>query len=310
MRPRRTYLAVPAHRRKMLEGAAASPADAVFMDLEDAVPPDAKTAALSGALAALAELNWADKHVAVRINPVTSSLAQAEVEALRTATRLDALIIPKTESVNDLSLLETWLDPDDAPHHIGLEPIIETAAGLVSVDAIAAAGGRLSTLHFGVGDFAASIGARSAEIGESPTGYMQVSRQGEIYASTALDLWIYPMMRLLVAARAYGLRAIDGPCGAFRDLKLTRAWAEKAAAMGFDGKQVIHPQQIEPTRAAFTPSAGDIAFAHRVVSAMEEAQAAGLGAVQLDGRMLDYANLRMAERILAMAGADQHPDAD
>ncbi len=306
MRPCRTYLAVPAHRHKMLEGAAASAADAVFMDLEDAVPPDAKPAALAGALAALAGLDWGRKHVAVRINSVASGLAGAEVEALSLAQRLDGLIVPKSESAGDLAMVEAWLGAHNAPRRIGLEPIIETAAGLVNAETIAGAGGRLTTLHFGVGDFAASIGARSAEIGESPAGYAQVNRQGEAYVTTALDLWTYPMMRLLVAARAYGLRAIDGPCGAFRDLRLTASWAEKAAAMGFDGKQVIHPQQIEPTRAAFTPSAGDVAFAHRVVNAMRGAQAAGLGAVQLDGRMLDYANLRMAERILAMAEAD-HP---
>jgi len=305
MRPCRTYLAVPAHRRRMLEGAAASAADAVFLDLEDAVPPDAKPAALAGALAALAELDWGRKHVAVRINTVAGGLAREEVEALGTAARLDALIIPKTESAGDLATVDTWLDAPGAPRRLGLEPIIETAAGLVHVETIAAAGGRLTTLHFGVGDFAASIGARSAEIGESPAGYAQMNRQGDSYVTTALDLWTYPMMRLLVAARAYGLRAIDGPCGAFRDLILTASWAEKAAAMGFDGKQVIHPQQIEPTRAAFTPSAGDVAFAQRVVTAMREAQEAGLGAVQLDGRMLDYANLRMAQRILAMAGADR-----
>jgi malyl-CoA/(S)-citramalyl-CoA lyase len=297
----RTYLAVPAHREKMVAGAAACAADAVFLDLEDAVPEGAKADALAGAVAALGALDWGRKTVAVRINALNSGRVEAEVAALRGAGRLDALIVPKAESAADLALVEGLLGPES---RLELEALIETAAGILQVDGIAAAGGRLTALQFGVGDFAASIGARSAEIGESPAGYAHTAVAGEGVTTTALDLWTYPMMRILVAARAYGLRAIDGPCGAFRNAALTVASARKAAAMGFDGKQVIHPGQIVPTRDAFVPSAAEIAFAVRVRDAMRAAEENNLGAVSVDGKLIDAANLRMIRRVLAMAAVE------
>jgi malyl-CoA/(S)-citramalyl-CoA lyase len=119
---------------------------------------------------------------------------------------------------------------------------------------------------------------------------------------TPLDLFAYPMMRLLVAARAFGLRAIDGPCGAFRDAVATEAAAAKAATMGFDGKQVIHPTQIEATRDAFIPSDDELAYARRVIAAMEEAERNGQAAVTVDGKMVDYANIRMIRRLMSFKG--------
>ncbi|MDR3520843.1 MAG: CoA ester lyase [Acidocella sp.] len=304
MRITRTYLAVPAHRASMVEKAAQSSADAVFLDLEDAVPPAAKAEALAAAIAALAQLDWGKKTVSVRINTIASGLAAHEAATLSTARRLDALIIPKAEHAIHIRQVSEFLNAHDPGQRIELEALIETAAGLVNVDSIAATGGRLRALHFGVGDFAASIGARSTEVGESPPAYAHPAKQADgTYQTTALDLWAYPMMRILVAARACSLRAIDGPCGAFRDLALTSGLAQKAAAMGFDGKQVIHPGQLDPTRAAFIPSAAEVEFAARVVAAMHDAQKTGVGAVSVDGKMIDYANLRMAERILAMAAA-------
>jgi malyl-CoA/(S)-citramalyl-CoA lyase len=160
----------------------------------------------------------------------------------------------------------------------------------------------VTALHLGVGDFAASIGARSAEIGASPPGYRHVGSAAEGHPQVPLDLFAYPMMRLLVAARAFGLRAIDGPCGAFRDPVATSATAAKAAAMGFDGKQVIHPSQIELTRDAFIPSDDELAYARRVTAAMEEAERNGQAAVTVDGKMVDYANLRMIRRLIGFRG--------
>lgn len=296
----RTVLAVPGHRMKMLQSAAASAADAVFIDLEDAVPLDKKAEALACAVQALNELDWDAKWVAVRINSSAQGVAAHEVQTLaREARRLDAVLVPKVESVATMHDVERLL----GAREIAIEALIETARGLVDVDAIAGASGRLVSLHFGVGDFSASIGARNVEIGGTHPGYaLTLKNEAGSYSTTALDLWTYPMMRLLVAARAFGLRAIDGPCGAFRDLVLTRAWALKAAAMGFDGKQVIHPDQIAPTCAAFSPTEAEIRDAHRTIEALEAAQAAGLAAVSLDGKLVDYANIRMAERVLAMAG--------
>ncbi|WLE63027.1 CoA ester lyase [Burkholderia plantarii] len=305
-RATRTVLAVPGHRMKMLQSAAASAADAVFIDLEDAVPPESKRDALACAVQAIDALDWGDKRLLVRVNAGVDGVAAEEVATLaREAARLDALLVPKVESVATLHEVERLLrEQRGARAPLAVEALIETARGIVGVDAIAAAGGALAALHFGVGDFSASIGARNVEIGGTHPGYaLTLKTEAGSYTTTALDLWTYPMMRLLVAARAFGLRAIDGPCGAFRDPVLTRAWALKAAAMGYDGKQVIHPEQIEPTRQAFSPTPAELEDARRTIAALEAAQAAGLAAVSLDGKLVDFANVRMAERILAMADA-------
>lgn len=301
-RPTRAYLAVPAHRDRLVAKAAASSADAVFMDLEDAVPPSEKGLALAEAARALASLDWGNKHVTVRLNAVDSPFLAEEVRALAALPRLDALIVPKAERASDIVAIADRLRaaaPDRATP-VALELLIETALGLVNVDALAACDASVAALHLGVGDLAASLGARTSDVGISPDGYCHVGSAQSGYASAPLDLFAYPMMRLLVAARAHGLIAIDGPCGAFRDAKLTEASAQKAAAMGFDGKQVIHPDQIDPTLRAFTPSAEELAQARRVVAAMEQAEAQGQGAVTLDGKMIDYANVRMARRIIGL----------
>ena len=295
----RTYLAVPAHRMKMVQGAAASAADAVFMDLEDAVPPNEKAAALAAAASALAENDWGKKTVDVRLNAIDSPSIQEEIRRLGGIDRLDAFIIPKAETVADVAQIGRWIRDavGNRPAPVEMELLIETARGLVNVEALAAMGGLITALHLGVGDFAASIGARSAEIGASPSGYRHVAGAGDGHTVVPLDLFAYPMMRLLVAARAFGLRAIDGPCGAFKDTIATQATAAKAAAMGFDGKQVIHPSQIGPTRDAFIPSDEELAYADRAIAAMEEAERNGQGAVTVDGKMVDYANIRMIRRL-------------
>jgi malyl-CoA/(S)-citramalyl-CoA lyase len=305
-RPRltRTYLAVPAHRARLAQNAAASSADAVFLDLEDAVPPAEKAAALKAAAIALTAHDWGQKTVAVRLNAIDSPSIRDEIARLGGLERLDAFIIPKAEAAADIATIGRWVataaGPRQAP--VELELLIETARGLIQVEALAAADPSVTALHLGVGDFAASIGARSAEIGASPTQYKHVGSAADGYPKTPLDLFAYPMMRLLVAARAYGLRAIDGPCGAFRDPIATASTAAKAAAMGFDGKQVIHPSQIDTTRNAFIPSEEELAYADRVIAAMEEAERNGHAAVTVDGKMVDTANLRMIRRLQSFKG--------
>jgi malyl-CoA/(S)-citramalyl-CoA lyase len=300
----RTYLAVPAHRARMVQGAAASTADAVFMDLEDAVPPAEKAAALQSAATALTELDWDTKTVAVRLNTVDSPSIQIEIAILGGIPRLDAFIIPKAEAVTDVAGIGRWIaeakGTRDTPAE--MELLIETARGLINVEALATADPLVTALHLGVGDFAASIGARSAEVGASPSGYKHVGNAADGHPEVSLDLFAYPMMRLLVAARAFGLRAIDGPCGAFRDAIATASTAMKAAAMGYDGKQIIHPSQIEPTRAAFVPSDAEFAYAERALAALEEAERNGQGAVTVDGKMVDYANIRMIRRLMSFKG--------
>ena len=300
----RTYLAAPAHRARLVQNAAASAADAVFLDLEDAVPPAEKATALEAAPTALTTHDWGSKTVAVRLNAIDSPSIQDEIKRLGGIKRLDAFIIPKAEAVADIARISSWISAAAGSRQqpAEMELLIETARGLVNVEALAACDGLVTALHLGVGDFAASIGARSAEIGASPSGYKHVGSAADGHQQTPLDLFAYPMMRLLVAARAFGLRAIDGPCGAFRDAIATEATARKAAAMGFDGKQVIHPTQIEATRNAFIPSDEELAYAERVIAAMEEAERNGQAAVTVDGKMVDYANLRMIRRLLSFKG--------
>ena len=297
----RTYLSVPAHRSRLVQNAAASAADAVFMDLEDAVPPAEKAAALEAAASALTTHDWGQKTVAVRLNAIDSPSIQNEIERLGGIGRLEAFIIPKAEALADVAKVARWIT--DAAGARGapaaMELLIETARGLINVEALAGADRLVSALHLGVGDFAASIGARSAEIGASPPGYRHVGSAAEGHKETPLDLFAYPMMRLLVAARAFGLRAIDGPCGAFRDAVATASSAAKAAAMGYDGKQVIHPSQIDPTRDAFVPSDEELAYARRVIAALEEAERNGQAALTVDGKMVDYANIRMIRRLMS-----------
>ena len=253
---------------------------------------------------ALTTHDWGNKSVAVRLNAIDSPTIEAEIRRLAAIERLDAFIVPKAENVADIAKIASWISAAAGTRAKlpEMELLIETARGLVHVEALAVSDRLVSTLHLGVGDFAASIGARSAEIGASPSGYKHVGSAADGYKESPLDLFAYPMMRLLVAARAFGLRAIDGPCGAFRDPVATAATAAKAAAMGFDGKQVIHPSQIEATRNAFIPSDEELVYAERVIAAMEEAERNGQAAVTVDGKMVDYANLRMIRRLLSFKG--------
>jgi malyl-CoA/(S)-citramalyl-CoA lyase len=297
----RTYLAVPAHRARFVQNAAASAADAVFMDLEDAVPPAEKSAALEAAALALTGYDWGRKTVAIRLNAIDSPTIEQEIARLAAIPRLDAFIIPKAEAVPDITKIGRWIAAASGTRSrlAEMELLIETARGLVSVEVLAGADPLVTALHLGVGDFAASIGARSAEIGASPSAYRHVGSAADGHPEVPLDLFAYPMMRLLVAARAFGLRAIDGPCGAFQDLLVTASTAVKAAAMGYDGKQVIHPSQIEPTRKAFVPSDAEIAYAEQTIAAIDEAERRGEGAVTVDGKMVDYANVRMIRRLMS-----------
>jgi len=297
--PLRSYLAVPGNRYDMLEKAAASPADAVFIDLEDSVPEEDKTTAIANAGTALDNIDWQLKHVAVRLNSFDSGRLDQEVSVLAKKDRLDAVILPKAECTDSINYLASAIN-HNRPHTLGtlaIELLIESARGIMLVDSLAGAHPDISALHLGVADFAASIGARSAAIGESPPGYAHLS-DGKRYP---LDLFAYPMMRVLIAARAFNLQAIDGPLGNYTDSEACYVSAQRAASMGFDGKQVIHPAQIEPTRQAFIPTDEEITHARRVQKAIDEARCSDQGATTLDGKMIDEASLRMIRRVLKHA---------
>jgi citrate lyase subunit beta/citryl-CoA lyase len=291
-RPRRSCLAVPGSSLKMLAKAPGLPADEVFLDLEDAVAPLAKEAARANVVAALTDGGWSGQTRAVRVNDVTTAWTYRDVIVLMEGAgdQLDCIVLPKVESVRDVQWLDTLLRQVEAAlglpvGKIGIEVQIESARGLVDVDAIASSSSRVETIIFGPADFIASINLRTMVVGEQPFGY------------DLGDAYHYILMRLLVAARANDLQAIDGPYLAVHDLDGFRRVAGRSAALGFDGKWVIHPAQIEAANAVFAPSQADFDRAELVLDAYDywtSARGGLRGAVMLGDEMIDEASRKMA----------------
>lgn len=306
----RSELAVPGVNPALFEKAAKSAADVVFLDLEDAVAPDDKPQARRHVVAALNEVDWGRKIMAVRINGLdTHYMYRDVVDLVEQCPRLDMLVIPKvgvSADVYALDMLVTQIEQaQNRTKRIGFEVLIETALGLANVEAIAQSSRRLEALCFGSGDFAASTRARTTIIGGLHPEYGVLSdrdAQGRREFHQA-DPWHAAQVRLLVACRAYGLRPIDGPYGDFKDADGYLSAARRVAALGFEGKWAIHPTQIEAANTVFSPSAAEISRARRIVEAMAQAARDGKGAVQVDGRLVDIANIRMAQNLLQKADA-------
>lgn len=310
----RSELAVPGINPALFEKAAASAADVVFLDLEDAVAPDDKPQARRQVMAALNDIDWGGKVMAVRINGLdTHYMYRDVVDLVENCPRLDLLIIPKVgvpADVYALDMLVTQIEQAQGRgqaggRRIGFEVLIETALGMANIEAIAQSSRRLEALAFGSGDFAASTRARTTIIGGLHPEYGVLSdadAQGRREFHQA-DPWHAAQVRLLVACRAYGLRPIDGPYGDFKDAEGYLAAARRVAALGFEGKWAIHPTQIAAANAVFSPSAEEVARARRIVEAMAQAAREGKGAVQVDGRLVDIANIRMAQNLLQKADA-------
>ena len=290
----RSMLFVPGSRPEMMRKAAASAADAVCLDLEDSVTPDEKAAARSHAVRALLDLDFGRRARIVRINAVDTPYAYRDlVEVVEAAgARLDLVMVPKTSSARDLEFVETMLVQIEAhtrlTRPIGIEAQIESAAGFLEIREIARASPRLEALVFGAGDYAASMHMPSAGIGE----------RDEHDAAYTGDRWHAAMHAVVAAARANGLRCMDGPYGAYTDATGLERACRAARALGFDGKQCIHPGQLAVANAVFSPSDDEARRAAAVVQAYEAAAAEGRGAASHDGRMIDAANLRMARTIV------------
>jgi citrate lyase subunit beta/citryl-CoA lyase len=291
-------MSVPASSERFIAKARGLAVDEVMLDLEDSVAPDAKPGARDLAVAALRAGGWDGKAVAVRVNDVTTPWAYQDVISVVTGApgAVDTLILPKVtgpDAVVWLDLLLGQVERAAGLEHgrIGIEVQIEDAAGLAAVDAIAAASPRLVSLVFGPADFMASIGMRSLTVGGQPEGY-------------AFDAHHYPLMRILVAAKARGLQAIDGPYAKIGDTDGLRVAANSVAALGFDGKWVLHPGQVDVINEAFTPAGDDYARAVRMLDAYEKAtEVDRRGAVMLDGEMIDEASRKMALAIVAKGQA-------
>jgi malyl-CoA/(S)-citramalyl-CoA lyase len=305
----RSQLAVPGSNTRFLEKAAGSDADIIFFDLEDAVAPDDKEQARGNVVAALHDLDWGGRTLSVRINGLdTPYMYRDLVEIVEKAgDRLHLIMVPKVGTAADVYAVDMLLTQiEDAMgfrRRLGLELIIETALGMENVHAIAAASSRNESLHFGVADYAASTHARTTNIG-GPTPDYHILTDADADGMRHVhwgDMWHYGLARIVVAARARGLRPLDGPFGDIADIEGFVAQARRAAAIGCEGKWAIHPTQVAPANSTFTPTEAEIERARRIVEAMDEAQKAGRGAVALDGRFIDIASIKQAGVLLEKA---------
>jgi citrate lyase subunit beta/citryl-CoA lyase len=289
-RSRRTCLAVPGSSPKFLAKAQRLAVDEVFLDLEDAVAPSQKSTARAAVAQALRSGDWGSKVRAVRVNDVTTAWAHRDViDVVEQAGEfLDVIILPKVTSPEHISWLDLLLGQVERAMgyplgQIGIEAQIEDAAGLAAVDQIAAASPRLEALAFGPADFMASLGMRSLEIGAQPAGYL------------GGDAFHYPHLRILVAARAHGLQAVDGPYAAIHDCDGLRRSAASVAALGYDGKWVLHPGQVDIVNVEFSPAQEAYDRAEMILEAYEYATTVqARGAAMLDGDMIDEASRKLA----------------
>ena len=272
----------------------------MFLDLEDAVAPLVKEEARHAVVDALNQGDWGGKTRAVRVNDWTTQWTYRDVITVveGAGDRLDCVMLPKVADAGQVTALDLLLTQIEQAvglevGRIGIEAQIESAAGLMNVEAIAAASPRLETIVFGPADFMASINMRSLVVGEQPPGY-------------PADAYHYPLMRILVAARAHGLQAIDGPYLQVRNVDGFRAVARRAAALGFDGKWVLHPDQIAAANEIFSPAQEDYDHAELILDAYDwsvSASGGSRGAAMLGDEMIDEASRKMALVIAAKGRA-------
>jgi len=276
----------------MLEKAKGLPADQIFMDIEDAVAPIAKPEARKNIVAALNEGGYGDKVRTVRVNDWTTSWTYRDViEVVENAgPNLDCIMLPKVQTAEQVVSLDTLLTQIEKTMgfevgRIGIEAQIENALGLINVDAIAASSPRVETIIFGPADFMASINMKSLVVGENPPGY------------DTGDAYHYILMRILMAARAFDKQAIDGPYLQIRDVEGYKKVAGRSAALGFDGKWVLHPGQVEAANEVYSPRQEDYDHAELILDAYDyytSAEGGALGAVMLGDEMIDEASRKMA----------------
>ena len=292
LRPRRSSLAVPGSSVKMLDKARGLKSDQLFMDLEDAVAPLAKADARKNIVQALNEGGYEDKIRAVRVNDWTTQWTYTDViEIVEGAgANLDCIMLPKVQTADQivaLDLLLTQLERANGLEvgRLGIEAQIENAMGLININAIAAASPRIESIIFGPADFMASINMKSLVVGEQPPGY------------DTGDAYHHILMSILMAARAYNKQAIDGPYLGIKDLEGFRRVAGRSAALGFDGKWALHPDQIELAHEVFSPKQEDYDHAEMILDAYDWATSSAggaKGAVMLGDEMIDEASRKMA----------------
>jgi citrate lyase subunit beta/citryl-CoA lyase len=292
-RARRCQLSVPGSSEKMLEKAAGLDVDHVFLDLEDAVAPSAKPDARGKIVFALNEFKWKPRTLCVRINDVETPWCHDDIIEVVTGAggKLDTIMLTKAKRAEDVMFVHLLLDQLERklglPKRIGIECLIEEVEGMMNVDAIAACSDRLECLVFGMGDYSASQQMQLGNVGETGP-----------YPG---DIWHYPRYQMTIACRANGLDPVDGPYANFRNPEGYRREAERAHALGMIGKWAIHPSQVEIAQDVFSPSADAVAKARKAKAAYDDALAQGLGAINVDGVMVDAASIRIVQSTLDRA---------
>ena len=292
LRSRRSCLAVPGSSAKMMDKARGLAADQVFLDLEDACAPVAKPAARGAIVEALNEGGWEGKTRVVRVNDLTTHWTYRDViEVVEGAgPNLDCVMLPKVQTAEQVVWLDLLLTQIEKTMgfevgRIGIEAQIENALGLINVDAIATASERVETIVFGPADFMASINMKTMVVGEQPPGY------------DVGDAYHYILMRILMAARAAGKLAVDGPYLQIRDVEGFTRVAARSAALGYDGKWVLHPGQIDAANEVYSPKQEDYDHAELILDAYDHytSEAGGArGAVMLGDEMIDEASRKMS----------------
>ena len=305
----RSQLAVPGIQERMFQKAAHCNADIVFLDLEDAVAPNDKPKARKQVIDAVNQIDWGNKSISVRINGLDTHFMYRDiVEVVEgCGAKLDLLLIPKVGTASDVYAVDMLLTQIEKAmgfkNRIGLEIMVESALGMQNIGEIACASERIESLHFGAGDYSASLHAHTTHIGGVNNDYAVLADanekgQRETYIS---DIHHHALSTLIVAARANGLRPIDSAFGNYSDKDGYIASAKRAAALGCEGKWAIHPSQIDLANEIMGPSQEEVTRAQNILKAMKDGAKEGKGAVTFEGRMIDYANVRQAEMLVKKA---------
>ena len=290
-RLRRSILSVPGSSEKMMSKAVALPADEIMLDLEDGVALEEKEEARAKIIRSFLDYDWGGRVRAYRINGLDTPFAYRDIIDVveQAGASIDVVVIPKVEKAADVQFVDLLVSQIELrmrlERRIGLEASIETALGMLNVKEIAFASPRLEALVFGIADYGASLGMPSSGI----------SGHGDGEEQYPANRWHFPLSRMVMAAKAAGLAAIDAPYGDFKDPAGLKESCQVSRALGYDGKWAIHPNQLEIVNETFTPSQEDINLAVRILQAYREADAAGEGATALDGKMVDGGSIRLAQ---------------
>lgn len=302
-RPNRCQLFGPGSRPAIFAKMAASDADVVNIDLEDSVAPSDKESARANTIAAISEVDWGRKTLSVRINGLDTPWWYRDVVDLleQAGDRLDQIMIPKVGCAEDVYAVDALVTAVERAKGrtkpISLEVIIESAAGIAHVEAIAASSPRLQAMSLGAADFAASMGMQTTGIGGTQENYYMLYGGARHWS----DPWHWAQAAIVAACRTHGILPVDGPFGDFSDDEGFRAQARRSATLGMVGKWAIHPKQVALANEVFTPSDAAVAEARDILAAMEAAKARGEGATVYKGRLVDIASIKQAEVIVRQA---------